>query len=266
MTRNTRMKPRQTKNFLASARRSQQAAMSLVELMVATALSSVLTLTLVQAAAAARNSFRLQESLAELQENSRYFADLLAVQVSDSGYHPQPWLHDPTPVGLLPDSRDAVSPQSDRLVVRSWTDRNCFGSVNPETDGAGKAAFYLRESVIELNNGSLALSCRFGPSTDELTTQVNRQGVIPQVETFQVLYARDADRDGRIDQWVRAGDWSDPAEVLAIRFGILSSSRESVVEPASRDWRVLDFTFSAPADGRLRRVTLHTLPLRAWLP
>jgi type IV pilus assembly protein PilW len=240
--------------------------MSLVELLLAVTLSSVLTLALVQLASAARGSFRLQESLAELQENSRFFADLLAVHVSDSGFHPQPWLYEATPVGLMPASRDAISPNSDRVVIRSWSNRNCFGSVNPQHDSSGQAVFHLRESVVELSNGSLVLSCRYGPADDAMTTQVNRQGVIPQVEAFQVLYASDADGDGEIDQWVRAEEWDDLARILAVRLGILSSSRESVIRPEARDWQILDFTYKAPADGRLRRVASYTLPLHGVRP
>ncbi len=240
--------------------------MSLVELLLAVTLSSILTLTLVQLASAARASFRLQESLAELQETSRIFADLLAVHVSDSGFHPQPWLHEATPVGLMPDSRDAISPNSDRVVFRSWSNRNCFGSLNPEREGSGLAAYHLRESIVELSNGSLVLSCRYGPADDAMTTQVNRQGVIPQVEAFQALYASDEDGDGEIDQWVRAEEWQDLAGILAVRLGILSSSRESVARPESRLWQVLDFSYQAPPDGRLRRVASYALPLHGVKP
>jgi hypothetical protein len=240
--------------------------MSLLELLLAMALSSTLTLTLVSMAMAARTSFRLQESLAELQENSRYFADLLAINISDSGFHPQPWLHESTPIGLMPESADASNTHSDRLVSRSWSDRNCFGTPNPVLGDSGEPEFHLRESILESINGNLTHSCRYGPAADAMTIQVNRQGVIPQVEAFQALYARDADGDGLIDRWVQAGDWADTRELLAVRLGILSSSRESVTTPESKTFRILDFSFQAPADGRLRRVSSYTLPLQQLLP
>lgn len=240
--------------------------MTLLELLLAMTLSSVLTLTLVNMAMAARNSFRLQESLAELQENSRFFADLLTINISDSGFHPQPWLHTPTPIGLMPDSADTSNTNSDRLVIRSWSDRNCFGTFNPALTGAGKPEFYLRESIIELVNGSLTHNCRYGAAANAMTTQVNRQGVIPQVEAFQALYARDTNHDGLVDRWVRAGDWADASEILAVRLGILSSSREPVKAPESKTFRILDFNLVAPADGRLRRVASYTLPLQQLLP
>jgi len=240
--------------------------MSLVELVLAMAMSALLILALVSMAMAVRNSFRLQESLAELQENSRYFADLLAINFSDSGFHPQPWLHESTPIGLMPQSIDASSSNSDRLVSRSWSDRNCFGSINPVLDPNGKPEFHLRESALELINGSLAHTCGYGPAADSQVIQINRQGLIPQVEAFQALYASDLDSDGLIDRWVKAGDWPDNRDLLAVRLGILSSSREIITVPQTRSFDILDFHFEAPADGRLRRVTSYTLPLRPLLP
>lgn len=260
------MKSNSTRSSLVNRCHIMRRGMSLLELLLAMALSSLLTLTLVNMAMAARNSFRLQESLAELQENSRFFADLLAMNISDSGFHPQPWLHEPTPVGLMPNSVDASTTNSDRLVSRSWSDRNCFGTLNPMLGGSGDPEFHLRESVFELVNGNLAHSCRYGPAANAMITQVNRQCVIPQVEAFQALYARDTNDDGLIDRWVRAGDWTDTTQLLAIRVGILSSSRESVTAPENKAYRILDFNFLAPADGRLRRVSSYTLPLQQLLP
>jgi len=239
--------------------------MSLMELLVAMALSSLLTLVLVQMALAARSSFRLQESLAELQENGRYFADLLSVEIAASAYHPQPWLHESTPIGLMADSADSSNLNSDRLVSRHWSERNCFGTLNTDKDSAGKPRFYLKESVIELSNSNLVISCRYGRNTAEMTTQINRQGMIPQVEVFQALYATDSDNDGQIDAWLRAGQWASIEQVRAVRLGILNTSRESISTPQEQVFQVLDFSYTAPADGRLRRVYSFTVPInRMW--
>jgi type IV pilus assembly protein PilW len=238
---------------------------SLLELMIALAISSLLSLTMIHMASATRSSFRLQESLAELQENGRYFADLTAYQLSDSAYHPQPWLHDSTPIGLMADSADTGS-NSDKLVSRSWSERNCFGTPNPAMDGAGQRRFYLKESTFELNSSSLALTCRYGPDATDLTTQINRQGAIADVEVFQALYAVDLDGDELVDDWIRAGEWRDPSQVHAVRLGILSRSRESHGSLSPTSFRILDFDYTAPADGRLRREISYTLPLHRLRP
>lgn len=240
--------------------------MSLMELLVAMALSSMLTLLLIQVAMSARSSFRLQEGLAELQENGRFFADLVAVEIAGSAYHPQPWLHEATPIGLMENSVDSSSLNSDRLVSRTWSDRNCFGSSNTDRDSAGRPRFYLKESVLEMSNGNLTVSCHYGPTDSEMTTQVNRQGTIPQVEVFQALYAADSDEDGQIDAWLRAGDWASIDQVRAVRLGILNSSRESISPQQAQDFQILDFNYTAPADGRLRRVYSFTVPINRMRP
>jgi len=240
--------------------------MSLLELLIAMALSSLLTLIMVQMAMAARGSFRMQENLAELQENARYFADLLTTHLAASAYHPQPWLHETTPIGLMADSADGSSANSDKLVSRQWSQQNCFGTLNPDRDSSGKARFYLKESILEMSNENLVVSCRYGRSAAELSTQINRQGAIPQVEVFQALYATDSDADGEIDAWIRAGQWSSPDQVRAVRLSILSRSRESFSFQQPRDFRILDFNYTAPADGRLRRVVSYTVSLNRMRP
>lgn len=240
--------------------------MSLLELLIAMSLSAVMTLSMVHMAMAARSSFRLQEGLAELQENGRYFSDLMAYNLSDSAYHPQPWLHESTPIGVMEDSADASSGNSDKLVSRSWSQRNCFGSPNSALDASGQPRFYLKESTFELSNGSLAHSCRYGPVVTSLTTQINRQGVIPEVEVFQALYAVDSDDDDQIDHWVRAGEWDHASQVYAVRLGLLTRSRESLTTIESSAFRILDFNYRAAADGRLRRVASYTLPLHRLRP
>jgi type IV pilus assembly protein PilW len=239
--------------------------MSLIELLVAMALSSILTLVLIQMAMAARGSFRLQESLAELQEHGRYFADLVSAEIGASAYHPQPWLHEGTPIGLMPDSLDGSGLNSDKLVSRQWSEKNCYGSLNQDRDMAGQPRFYLKESAFEMSSGNLLMSCRYGLNADEMTTQINRQGAIPQVEVFQALYATDSDEDGLIDAWLRADQWASPQQVRAVRLGILSTSRESISTQQAQNFQVLDYNYAAPADGRLRRVYSITIPIsRMW--
>ena len=96
--------------------------------------------------------------------------------------------------------------KSDRLVLRLWSDTNCFGNLNQARDGNGNPVFYLQESLFDLNSSkNLAHTCRYGAAEGELVTQINHQGLIQNVESFQALYGEDVSDDGRIDQWVKAG-------------------------------------------------------------
>ena len=149
------------------------------------------------------------------------------------------------------------------MAIRGWSDRNCFDNRNPDLDEAGEPRFYLRESVFDLTGSrNLAHRCRYGPTPADLTTQIARQGVVPGIESFQVLYGEDADGDGDIERWVTADAWSDPARVLGIRVGLLAVSEDAVGDRIARDYDVLDVTESRPADGRLRRAFQFAAAIR----
>lgn len=237
--------------------------MTLVELLVAAAVAAVLVLGLVTMASATSAASLLQRNQAQVQDNVRFAVALVARAVRQAGYSPEPWNEDYRREAITAESVDGGSSESDRLAVRTWSDRNCFDNRNPDLDADGQPLFYLRESVFDLTGaGNLAHRCRYGPSPADLITQISRQGVVPGIESFQVLYGEDADRDGDVERWVKAGEWSNPLDVLGIRVGLLGTSEDAVLEPDSRDYDVLDETVSRPPDGRLRRVFEFAVAMR----
>jgi len=243
--------------------RHLQTGLTLIELVIAVALSALLIFGLVQIVSAAGASSRLQDNQAQLQENARLAIQTLSKTVQQTGFNPQPWNDDFEELGFSGDTLDDVSTHSDRLAVRSWSDLNCFDNRNPAMDSDGAPAFFIRESVFDLNGDrNLTHLCRYGPSLSDLTTQIRRQGFVPGIEAFQVLYGQDSDRDGHIESWVRAGHWSDPAEVLGVKFGLLLSGEDAVAEPLARDFVVLDSVIRKRADGKLRKVVQFTAALR----
>ena len=237
--------------------------MTLVELLVATAVAAVLVLGLVTIASATSAASQLQRNEAQLQDNVRYAANLLSRAVRQAGFSPAPWDEAFRREALTAESANGGPGSGDRLAVRTWSDRNCFENRNPDLDDAGQPLFYLRESVFDLTGSkNLAHECRYGPTPADLTIQIRRQGVVPGIESFQVLYGEDEDGDGAIERWVTAGAWGDPALVLGIRIGLLAVSEDAVGEPAAHDYEVLDVTESRPADGRLRRVFQFAAAIR----
>lgn len=229
--------------------------LTLVELLVALALTALLLLGLVQMAAGGGAAARLQDNRGQLQDQARFAADRLLSAVREAGFRPQPWDSAFDLEAVTDETVDAATARGDRLVLRAWSDRNCFDNRNPDRDGEGRPRFYLREHRFDLSGSSqLAWRCRYGPSAGELTAQVRRQGLVPGVESFQLLYGEDADGDGEIERWVRAGYWSDAAAVKAVRIGLLLVGEDAVAERMTRNFKVLDATATAPADGRLRRV------------
>ena len=241
----------------------RQRGILLAELLIAVPLSAFLVIGLVQIVSAARSSFRLQENEAEVQENGRHAIATLAAHIRQAGFSPQPWNESFQSQALTSDTHDRVSTWSDRIALRSWSNRNCFDNRNPIEDESGEPAFFIRESIFDLNSRrDLTHTCRYGPTDAEFTTQIRRQGFIRNVESFQALYGEDRNHDGSIDRWVRGGQWSDEKQVLGIRLGLLLNSSDVVVEQAAQDFSVLDFQSRTPADGRLHRLIEFTATIK----
>jgi type IV pilus assembly protein PilW len=249
---------------IATSRPISQSGLILIELLVAVLISSILIIGLVQIVQASRSSFRLQENQAEVQENGRYALTTLAKIIQQTAFSPQPWNDSFEPQGITPETQDRVTSRSDRLAVRSWSNTNCFDNRNPIVDEFGEAAFYIRESRFDLNDRrDLTHTCRYGPTEADLVTQVNREGFVRNVESFQVLYAQDSNADGHVDQWVKGGDWSNEQLIIGVRVGLLLNSSDSVVERTSQTFSILDLTYKTPADGKLRLQLAFTTAIKS---
>ena len=241
--------------------------MTLVELLVALALAAVLILGLVSIVSATSAASKLQRNQAEVNDNARFAMNVLARAVREAGYSPWPWDDSVSREALTPETADGGPGSSDRLALRAWSDLNCFGNRNPDVDADGEPLFYIRESMFDLTgSGKLAQRCRFGPAPGELTTQIARQGLVRGIESFQVLYGEDGDRDGSVDRWVAAGEWGDPGHVLGLRIGLLVAGSDAVADDVTRDYTVLDMEVTTPPDGRLRRVFSLAAALRGRTP
>ena len=245
------------------SKRSTAAGMTLMELLIAMALTSLLLLGLVQVVAAAGSAARFQNNQGQLAENSRYAIELLRGTVRQAVFSPLPWDDGADTPGITESTMDAAAHGSDRLVIRSWSDLNCFNNRNPVQNAEGAPRFFLRESTFDLTGSkNLAHGCKYGPSADDMTTQIQRQGIISGVDSFQLLFGEDADGDGDIERWVKAGQWLDRDHILAVRVGILLASEEAVAEHGAAEYMVLDTQFRPRARGKLMRLVQFTTAIK----
>ena len=237
----------------------------LTELLVAGLIASFVVLGLVQMAAASSRSLQLVEQLSATQQGGRFALDQVRDAIMGAGYQPTPW--DSTAVPALGASTtDGGTGGSDVLTVQQLSDRNCFGTANPVTDASGHPAFYLRESTLERNSSAnLAHTCYYGPPGGVMVRQINRQGLVQGVESFQVLYAEDRDSDRRPDTRVRAGHWQNKDAVVAIEVGLLLAGDEELAEDRAASYMVLDEAVTPASDGQLRRVWRATFPIGSKL-
>jgi len=245
------------------ASRPSSPGFTLVELLLVILLSAFLITGMVQIVSAASSSFRLQDNQAEVMENGRHAIATISRLVRQAGFSPEPWNAFYSRQGLTAETADRVSNRSDRLVLRSWSDTNCFDNQNPVVDEGGEPAFYLRESLFDLNgNHDLAHTCRYGPNESAFVTQINHQGLVRNVDSFQALYGEDTVGDGQVDQWVKGGEWAAADRVVAVRIGLLLRGSDPVVEAISRSFAVLDQPYTPSADGRVRQLFLFTSTIR----
>ncbi|MBT8050832.1 MAG: PilW family protein [Gammaproteobacteria bacterium] len=248
----------------AAHRASEQRGLTLMELLVAMAISAVLLLGLVKMFTALGSAARLQENQAILQDRERFAARFLNEAIASAGFSPQPWQSSPARRAVTPETTDHLTGSSDRLVVQTWSDRNCFDNLNPDRDGHDRPLYYLRITAFDLNGRKyLTRSCRYGPSPASLVLQVRRQGLLAGVESFQTLFGLDTDEDGNVERWVRGGGWSEEGNIRAVRIGLLLAGPDPVGEKTRRDFRVLDTLRTALPDGRLRRKTELTFAIRS---
>jgi len=251
----------------SSSNQALDKGLTLLELLLALALTALLVLGLVQIVASTSAAGSLQRNQAQILDHARFAYETIARAIRQAGYRPEPWSTDYDPGAIAAQTLDGVSATGDRLAVRSWSDLNCFDNRNPDLDSAGHPRYYLRETIFDLTHSKhLARECRYGPNASELVTQVPRQGLVPGVESFQLLYGEDSDEDGNIERWVRAGQWSDPRRVLGVRIGLLLASEDVVAESQARTFEVLDVVTTRPADGRLRRLFDFAVAIRSSSP
>lgn len=243
-----------------------QCGLVLTELLVAGLMMAFLMLGLVQMAAAASRGLLLMESLSQPQQGARFAVQQLQRVVMGAGYSPEPWTRSAPLEGIGDESEDGGSGTDDVLAVRQISDRNCFENPNPVVDASGAPLFYLRHSIFETTAGdNLAHTCYYGPEGEAMVRQINRQGLVQGVESFQVLYAEDLDGDAGADRRVRAGRWDRRENVVGIDVGILTSSEKALAGGAAEPLTVLDQTIVPASDGRVRTVWTIAIPIGSRL-
>lgn len=246
--------------------RSVQQGFSLMEVLIGVFLSSLLISGIVQLLAASASAYRLQLNLSQLEESGRFARDVLIAHITQAGYRPKPWENQFKLAALTNETLDGSSKSGDQLGLQRWSSHNCYGNENPVKDSDGLAAFYLLQARFRVNaSDNLAITCRYGPDATQLTTQINNFGLVEDVESMQVLFAEDRDGDKIADGWVTGQAWQQESNIRAVKVALLLSTRQPFDQTANGPITLLDETMSAPADGRLRRVSLLTAAIRSRL-
>ena len=239
---------------------------SLMEVMIGISLSTALMSGIVQLMAGSVSAYRLQLGQSQIEESLRYARDVLVTHITQAGFQAEPWLNPPALRALTGESLNGSSANADQLGLQRWSRTNCFGNENPVLDDDGQPAFFMLQSRFKVNgSNNLAITCRYGPDSSNLQTQINNFGLIEDVESMQVLYAEDRDGDAIADTWVTAQSWSQESNIRAVKVALLLSTRQAFDQAVSAQYTLLDETITSPADGHLRSIRSFTTAIRGRL-
>jgi type IV pilus assembly protein PilW len=250
---------------------------TLIEMMVALALGSLLAIVVAQLFANTRVSNRSTEDAARMQESMRYGAAIIGRTVRIAGYKSNPT----SVAAIFPaaaralDGTNGAGTASDTLIVRFQgggpnsttadnTILNCLG-VGVAPDFTGTNTSYNRFSIATGADGRNALFC----NTDTANPTANGTELVPGVQAMQVLFGEDtsATPDGTADRFVPPGTAGINLDnVVAVRVYLLLAGKEKIkLDSTSTTYPVggVDYVF---ADQIIRRVVTQTIVLRNRAP
>lgn len=237
----------------------------MVELLIAMALGLLVLLAIVSLYVGSRQTFRIQEDSARLQETGRYAIETLGRSIRQAGFWNMPINPVSTATGFggvaingTNGATDTVTVQYDVLVG----DRDCEGTV------IDAALFTAIGGVVtetySLNGNNLVCE---GVDADAAASPL-----VSDVEDLQVLYGLNTDNDPRqsVDQYqATPANW---AQVVSARVCIQARSANNVNNGPQRFLNcggalgtaagAAAFTNAAAGDNTLRRAFVATFNLR----
>lgn len=263
----------------------QQLGLSLIELMIAMAISSFLILGVTQIYIDNKRSYSFQQNLAENQEGSRFALLLLQQQLSKTGYRRRP---DESMESAFP--ADSVTVTGCNFVAgetvkflaansiciryqpKDASDRDCIG--NTPTTPTNFANPYTKATQIFVEklaiSGANELTC-----TNAATTAALVSGVVDLRIEYGV---GNAVAPQTISSYIRTAPTSSQP-ILAIRYTLLArssgtQSRDAVtITSALAKWKTLtgatnaqELAIATPDKGQLYQVSQNTVMLRNRMP
>ena len=249
--------------------RAGQLGLTLVEMMVAMVLGLLILLAVSSIYLGSRQTFRLQDDNARLQETGRYALEVMGRSIRQAGFWNMPISVVDTAVGFKPlaggavitgvngagNAPDTVTVQYDGLTG----DRDCEGNaLTADTLPANPV-----QDAYRLNNNELQCDGNADGTVDH-------QALVSDIEDVQILYGIDTTGDQSADQYVATpANW---AQVVSARVCVRARSPNNVNDAPQRFLNcggalgtltgIAAFTTAAAGDLRLRRTFIATYNLR----
>lgn len=217
----------------------QQAGLTLVEIMIALLIGLFLIAGIIQLFINTKQTYRLQEALARLQENGRFAMDFIGRDIRMAGYKACPTNPKLVKAVAGTNGSEATLPDASDILRLRRSDAACgSATVNP-----------MEYSIQVGASGSYLLR----NSSEEL---------VEDVVNLQVTYGVDTDSSGTPNYYAPAGSPGlDMEKVTSIRVSILLETEDNMAaQPLAYTFN--GETVAAPADRRIRRVFTSTFALR----
>ena len=247
-----------------------QGGLTLIELMVAMTIGLILMGVAMNVFMSTRETHRVVNNLARLQENGRFAIDQISQIVRMTGYQgnsASQWV-----MGPLTQATSGIN----RLV---GTDNDTNGSDTISVTYRGTADTFIKDCHgIDVGAADTVINQYAVSANNELTCGVSKNGaavqtlvVVDGVEALHVMYGIDSDNDDAADQYVTAPNVADMEDVVSVRVALLLMTLDAglVNQNDIATYTLLDETVydgATPAnDRRMRRIVSGTVALRNHL-
>lgn len=249
-----------------------QKGFSILEILVAITISLILMLGLLQIFISNKNTYRLENNLAMLQENGRFLHDYLNKLVRNTAYRSP--LQDTqfnnietiyTGANIFISGTDNTGPNnSDSMVIRFQGSGD--GAGNPDNSirdciNRGLDLFVMSSNTLSLDANN-NLQCQ--SDNPSAAPAVDTQVILDGVENMQILYGEDLDGDKAPDRFVSAAHPNlDFNNVVGVKISLLLRSNEpNKPIPDNNTYNLLGTAYQAPGDLFLRQTITFTIMLR----
>lgn len=236
---------------------------SIVELMVAVAIGTIVTFGMGSVFVSNKMSYRMNEGIGRLQETGRFTMEYLTRELRMAGYRnpnngalPMPFYSDCTKLGGAVCTTDGGGNNSDQLTIQyePTSSLDCTGAAVPPGD--------LVVNVLYVSGN--ALWCRGYDRTND-TWFGSADELISGVENMQVLYGEGTGNND-VTRYISADKVTDWANVLTVRLALLASSDAGVSGTNSgQKYVLLDAPTITAGDTLVRRLYTTTITLRNLL-